>query len=335
MGLGLAVACTNRKTVAPVVALRDIRRRSEPNPMSTLFANWVDALAEADREATVPARDLYSGVAWSASRDVASALSRVDADASTWVASAGYGLVAADDDLVPYAATFSPGKADSIARSTAGYMTVNRRWWDHLAAWHPEGVSGPRTFRELADRVDALMVAMSPRYLLAAEQDLLAVARSGVSLVIVSGGLAEKSSLAPWALNFDKRLREPEEVTGHPRLLAASDMSLNQRVAERLISDLGRDAFDFHAASRYLAEHMAKRRPARTWAHREAATDDEILGFLEGRLVEDSSVSKTRLLGEWRACGRQCEQKRFGALYEQARLNVDDLRPVQQEEMAL
>lgn len=335
MGVGLVVACTNRKAVETTARLRDVRRSSAVSSLGQLFDGWTRRIADERVGRVTKARVLYSGVAWAASRDAAVALASVSDEASTWVLSAGYGLVSDEDELVPYAATFSPGKADSVARTSAGYRAANQRWWQHLSMWRPEGITGPRTFADLAKRVDALLVVMSPRYLLAAEADLLAAADSGTHTVIVSGGLPRGHALAGHAVEFDKRLREPEDVTGAPRLLRASDMSLNQRVAEHLICELGMEAFDLHAANAYLENEMSKRHTARTYDHRDAASDDEVLEFIESALVESESASKTRLLRDWRASGRQCEQKRFGRLFDQAKEAVELAGLARQEELAL
>lgn len=335
MVLGLVVACTNGKAAEPRVRLGEVRQRVREASPGRLFDCWATEVDGSASDATVTAQDLYAGAAWAASMDAADALRGIDAASSTWVLSAGYGLVSVNDQLVPYSATFSPGASDSVASSSGGYHAANLRWWQHLMSWRPNRVDGPRSFAELADHVDALMVVMSPRYLLAAEGDLLAAAQSGIPLVIVSGGLARDGRLAAHAVDFDKRLREPEEATGAPRLVRASDMSLNQRVAEQLVASLGQDAFDLPVASAYLEAEMGKRAAARTFGHREAATDEQVLDFIECALLADGNPSKTRLLAEWRASGRQCEQKRFGHLFDQARETVQLAGLANQEELAL
>jgi hypothetical protein len=319
----VVVACTNGKSRTPVAHLGAVRRKNSNSKVSRLFDAWRGRLDGPGER--VAAEELYSGVAWAASRELAAVARAKAPDTQFWVLSAGYGLVSARAGLLPYAATFSPDKSDSIRRAGDG-PAINRSWWHLLVNWRPAGHDGPRSLTELAATVDGLMIVMSPRYLDAALDDLL-VALAGPAGVVVSAGLADSHPLAPLSLRFDKRLREPEDVTGRPRLVDASDMSLNQRVAAHLVNELGADGFRRDAAQQYLDRAMEARRPARTFRHRVAANDDEVAEFVEAQLLADPRTSKTALLRSWRKSGRQCEQKRFGRIFHDVKTAFELAQP--------
>lgn len=323
MECALVVACTNGKSSRPAARLGRIRRRIRGATTKSVFEAWSMELD--DRvEGRVRADELYSGVAWAAARAVGDAVRRLSPDAGCWVLSAGYGLIHWDQLLLPYAATFSPGHVDSVgAQDPDAYRETNAQWWHYLTAWRPQGHEGPRSFRTLATVVDRAMIVMSPRYLDAAADDIAKAAASLSSCVVVSGGLRPTHPLAEYSIPFDKRLREAESVTGAERLLDASDMSLNQRLAEHLVVELGADAFDLQEARRYVRAAMQSRRPPRSYKHRVSASDEEVAAFVESALLEDPEAAKTPLLRAWRQQGRQCEQKRFGRIYEETRTAIE------------
>src|SRR5258707_1212852 len=77
---------------------------------------WVERLASEVNTPAVRAVDLYAGEHWR----VAASLPDLVIDAATgtdarlWACSAGYGLIPAHAMVRPYAATLSPGHADSV-----------------------------------------------------------------------------------------------------------------------------------------------------------------------------------------------------------------------------
>ena len=115
----LLAACTDGKRLTPSATLR-MREHVHAAPIEAA-RTWRNA-ANVELPC-LPARQLYKGVGWSGVRAAAEAGGH---DLS--VVSAGFGLVAAEQLLPGYSATFLPRHADSVPGSAAG----RRTWWQAL-----------------------------------------------------------------------------------------------------------------------------------------------------------------------------------------------------------
>ena len=91
---------------------------------------------------TTPAIDLYAGEHWDVARRLAN-LSDADTSVELWVCSAGYGLIPASAPSAPYAATFTPGNADSVPDGAEGASA----WWNALASWEGPLPQSPLDYR--------------------------------------------------------------------------------------------------------------------------------------------------------------------------------------------
>ncbi len=294
----VVVTCTHRKRQPVPSSLRLRRVTGVRTP--TRLRTWVERLTTTSVP-TTPAIDLYAGEHWDVARRLAN-LSDADRSVELWVCSAGYGLIPASAPLLPYAATFTPGNADSVPDGAEGASA----WWNALASW--EGpLPSPRSITDLvaADPESRVLLALSATYLRACGDDvsrsLERTQRSG-QVSVISAGTKDSGALADALLPGDARLQAA---------FGGTRQALNVRIAEHLLTAGLIDHDD-------MAETLAKMlvdQPAIPRYERQAATDAEVRRFIRNRLRTDPSATHTRLLREFRDDQRACEQSRFAALF--------------------
>ncbi|GFJ84997.1 hypothetical protein Phou_091770 [Phytohabitans houttuyneae] len=165
----IVVTCTNRKRY-PVPPQLRISNLAHLRP-GTRFNEWTARLADSSHS-RYPAADLYAGEHWQVAQKLTEALAAKTA--VLWIASAGYGLVAADTAVCAYGATFSASAPDAVGASLADVTD----WWRRLGQWPGPARESPRTFADLARRnPQATIVAvLSEAYQRACVDDLLTAA---------------------------------------------------------------------------------------------------------------------------------------------------------------
>lgn len=306
----IVVSCTDLKhlTVRACHQLRDVAD-AEPEDRAR---SWLARLETIGAE-RCEAKNLYMGPHWVAAREIPNASSQTHR-ARCWVASAGYGLVGWDAKLVPYSATFTRGKPDSVARALpegTSFSSVARRWWNTLSASRGPAPGEPRSIRAVAaahPRAGILVVA-SPPYVEAMTDDLVEACRLlcvPEHLVIVSNGAKlTRNPLFGHVVPVDSRAQS---------IVGANHNSLNARVALALMHRLGAASFDVWML-RKLYEDMIGDTAAPV--HRKGApmTTDEILAFIGMELTAAPGIGYTTLLRKLRKSGRSCVQERFRDLY--------------------
>lgn len=232
-----------------------------------------------------------------------------------FIASAGYGLLAAEARIRRYAATFASGQADSVSCARGPLLQGERAaWWRGLCALPLPGAQQPRSLTALArqDPSRVILIIASPSYVSAMEEDLLAAKaalRSPGELLIIS---APSEPLAPELrgslLPSCARL---QALVGGPR------HSLHARVAGLLIDHEAAHHFQ-PARARALPTRLIAAAPALPVYDRQPRTDMEVQAFIQSLLRCTKTSSATSSLRRLREQGYQCEQQRFKRLFEQA-----------------
>ena len=296
------VTCTNRKTVSPLAALT---LRAVPGRTPADRADvWVDRL-QTTKTDHITAESLYAGDHWQVVRSMPISANRV------WVCSAGYGLIPLSAKLASYAATFTPNHPDSVTRKTdmGEARTSRRAWWKTLSRWVGPDPEAPRTIYDLASRRknSILIVAASPRYLDALEDDLtLAASVLGTErLAIFSAGSNSHPTLAPYLVPCDARLQAT---------LGGSLTSLNARCVRYALEQANEDGLRL-TPLRERFVRLLREQPARIPSHRTPLSDEEVCVFIQTALEQDETIRPTPLLVRLRDAGRACEQSRFCALF--------------------
>ena len=295
--LRVVVTCSHRKSTEVPDALR-LRVLNHLTP-SARTKTWVRRLSH-NSTPTISAVELYAGEHWEVARHLC------DSDAGgipveLWVCSAGYGLIPAAAELLPYSATFSADSPDTIPDGNAGAA----RWWAALQSWDGPAAA-PRSLAALVedDPSSRVIVALSAPYVQACRLDLVnaaATARPG-QFSVVSAGTKRDADLTPYLLPVDARL---QHVVGGTR------QALNVRAVSHLLTAGATSHADMEAS---LTALLAEQPPVPRYERRRAS-DAEVRTFIRRRLRADNTATHSRLLREFRNSDRACEQSRFADLF--------------------
>ena len=304
--VNVVVTCSRGKSV-PVeecVRLRSIGGRT----LEDRFERWVSALEE-NEDRKIPAGSLYVGDHWHVSKSVPREAQKAGLRLNLWVCSAGYGLVPASADLVPYAATFSASNPDAVA--PAHQDKKSQEWWRIQRTWHGPDPGQPRSLRELAELYPRapLLIAASPRYLRALSRDLQDAAdtlSNGHLMIFSATGAMPKGLEKAWV---------PGDARLQPRV-GGSRQSLNARLVRLAIADAPRYPLELSIQRDRFKRIMQRAGPVPTYS-RAPMTDEEVRRFVVRRVKSDPTATHSRLLRELRNSNRACEQSRFARIFKE------------------
>src|SRR6516162_2406280 len=177
------VTCSNRKS-RPIPAHLRLGQIPGPSPRRRARA-WTTRLSQTDCTSQVTAVELYAGEHWSVARRFPT-LNQPGEDIRLWVCSAGYGLLPAEAMIMPYYATLTPRRPDSVPGTASA-------WWSLLSGWHGPAPGYPRSICALvaADPAAVFMFVLSKSYLHACEADIASALEYVTDLerfIIVSTG---------------------------------------------------------------------------------------------------------------------------------------------------
>lgn len=282
--LTLVVTCTERKSAQPVASLRV--GNLPPGSQSERASEWRDALRSEQTRTTL--RQLYQGDGWTQALKLEKTARCAGFDPTLLVASAGLGLVSADEAWPAYAATFSPGQADSTGTNGA----ENKNWWRLMT-------EGQKDFSELM--TGQTLFVLSQSYATAMADDLNSLGER--EDVVVFGG-------SPAVL---AHLRMPADGGLRPALGGTSG-TLNLRTAIAWIQSLKTPTLVGHRHHHEWREWVAKTRKPEKYS-RIPVSDADVHNFIHDLRRVEPDISKTRALRKFRDAGLACEQKRFGGIF--------------------
>lgn len=259
--------------------------------------------------------DLYCGDYWVTVRKAVENRSNRDPIA-LFIASAGYGLIASDELVVPYSATFTRNHPDSVCSGAESRLTT-KDWWSKMARLREKLGKTPSSIADLANREPRkpILVAMSSDYFHALYDDLLA-ARKALSnsdlLILISSGIKKSGDLSSNLLPADARL---EHYLGGVR------SSLNARLALHILRSTSKSGM---LASRIAPRIQAllETQPLPRTYDRTRLSDETITAFIQREIAALPSASFTALLRKLRQGGRACEHTRFRALFAEVKLRA-------------
>jgi len=303
--VNLVVTCTARKTVRvpEFLMMRSLRR----DRLDRRFSQWNQRL-QSQTHGREMAADLYCGNTWSVIREIA-ADKKLPCNLRIWVISAGHGLVAIDEDLVPYAATFTPHDEDSVIPPELASHSV-AEWWDLLVINRRQAGATVASIADIArlHPRTPLVAAISNEYLKAVAHDLEAT-RAALAdddrLIIIAAGAKKSGPLGANFLPCDSRF---EHHYGRSR------MALNARILRSLVKNF--PAKDIRA--NHLSSHFAKllvRLPKAGYPLRRPSEDETVRSFIRREISNNAKGTYTALLRRYRTTGRACEQKRFRGFF--------------------
>ncbi|MBI4817022.1 MAG: hypothetical protein HY791_12230 [Deltaproteobacteria bacterium] len=305
----IVVTCTNRKT-RPAPSDLSVRNLDVVGKSDRPRA-WIARLRDS-KEPSVPARVLYAGDHWSIARSLDRKARACGIEATTWVVSAGYGLVPISAELRPYAATFALGHEDSVVSGSSAPSSIVglKEWWRSLAAWEGPTPTEARSLAELARRNPStpIFIAAAPTYLAPLEDDLNEAAANLSSpelLFVASAGADDSGGFSRYLIPADAGLKH---------VLKGAMPSLNVRVLQEALGAWGACEFDPPALRRHF-DQLRKEQPVTKKLDRAPMSDDEVRAFVRAELSTNPKSKHSPLLRKLRDSGRACEQKRFGTLF--------------------
>lgn len=311
MSIAIVVPCTASKHVSA----GDLRLGAVVGPVNSIdgrFRLWQEARSSARKVRSL--RDLYAGPRWQASLRIAASAQASGKHAELHVASAGLGLLPIERTAPSYSATFSRENRDSVVpagRSASEHREATREWWRLLTH---RRTSLQRLARDFA----RVVVVLSPDYLDAVTDDLVAAVGSDASRILVlATGSPTHPSLRPVWVRVRRGLRETSEDRPVP-LINGLDATLLQSTAALIVS---KDLSEWSSAEqvqRFLDEHAPPdeiTNEGRARSMRRPSTDEEVHEFVRTQL-DESVRSATTLLKVWREEEeRRCEERRFKRIY--------------------
>lgn len=281
-------------------------------------AAWTERLrATGERQSAL---DLYKGEHWQVAKKLpglaVTAGLVAPGDVRLWTCSAGYGLIPADSPVRPYAATLTPGHADSVAYSGGGIggRADAVAWWRAVADWEGPAPGEARSFATLAARDPAatFLLVLSATYLQACTADITKAAATVTGadrLLIVSAGTRVSGDIGQLLLPADARLQAD---------LGGTRGVLNVRISAALLE---KAALDRASATRYLSERLSAS-PGIMRYDRKPMSDRAIMHWTAAELKATPGLSASSLLRRFRDAGFACEQSRFGRLHRECQANL-------------
>lgn len=298
MRVALVTNCTNRKALAPSVAARAVRART----LSAFLTEWQTKISRAPAE--MHARDLYLGRgfqeakrAWRKAQELG--------EADLYVASAGLGIITANDKVPSYSITVSRQGKDSVV-SRLGIADATD-WWTGLTA-RRRGL-----LARCAD-ADLIIVALSSPYLHMMRHELAAIGTAApkrLRIIARNDPGAEAPVLSRFWIPYDTRLNGAKS----PYAGAESDFAQRalRHFVENILAKSPRGSFSSHAESVALAL-AGMSRPRRV---KRLRLDDDAIVRLMRKI--GASVGAGRMLRILRdEHNVACEQTRCSTLFKEA-----------------
>jgi hypothetical protein len=307
----ILVTCTKRKRLSPPGRLR-LGSVGKGSPID-VAKRWAQRLQQSDAP-RVRAASLYAGDHWQIAASLPAVAAGCGVKAQLWVLSAGYGLISSCAAISPYSATFSAGHPDEVLTRFTGRdgKEAVREWWAALSSCPGPETNAPRRITDLARQNPGvpILVVASPKYLAAAQDDLVEAATAladPAMLIVVSAGGRGRGPLAANMLDCSARFQPA---------LGGALMSLNARVARRVLEQ--HPPYPWTVSGfQELLERLPMAESKDPAPLRRPVSDDEVRAYVRSSLRENPSARHTALLRLYREAGHACEQKRFGRLFKE------------------
>jgi len=328
--------CANRKRKAPVARLGVFPFANQEARVNDWW-EFLDFQADISSPilfgkcSTTAAIDLYIGAYWSTIRSLPEVAGKSGMEADLWVVSAGYGLIPATAELVPYSATFARYDNDSVFGFDHGNddRKCSKEWWRLLAERHLEQNGSPRRISDLIKQNsgDFFLFTVSHDYLEAIEDDLIEGIESLPSkndLLVITSKTYSNLKLEEFTLVSDARLQCDSLclVDCNKHLLRKG---IRGTIGARLTEFLIRYSADFELNSSKMRDFVHSKietSPDLMTFSRARLNDADVKEFIQKELKHDQHVSCTFLLRKLRTIGQACEQKRFGKLYKEVKGDI-------------
>lgn len=248
----------------------------------------------------VAARELYRGGHWNSIATAFNSAVGHGLRVELWVASAGYGLISAEENVRPYSATFASGVPDAVWRGADDGVRAAtlRSWWSHVSA------------RETL--VNLFEADADARLVVVAGEGYVTAMRDELDQILQLPGAQERVSIVSAGSRGDGVL----PVDAHfQSIVGGTRLTLNARVLE-LLAKRGREhGFE---RSRMAGVLGGLRASAARSSHGRPLTDEQVVSRIDELVRQCPGISRSRALQLLRRSGEACEQGRFARLWAMA-----------------
>lgn len=230
-----------------------------------------------------------------------------------WIVSAGYGLISPSDLIIPYGATFAPAQRDSVSSAVGrAFLKSTVEWWNMLTKWLPPTVSpnSPRSVTEVVqqDPESTNLLVLPPDYFRALGDDLSESVKymsDPCKMIVLSSDSKCSPELTGNLIKIDARLQKH---------LGGARASLGVRTARAIMQRVQYHSINISTARQVVAELISRHGVIANY-DRKQVTDEQVGDFIFSELLEDRSMSYSRLLRQYRDAGFACEMKRFRGIF--------------------
>lgn len=302
--INLITTCSNSKEKTnKTLRLNSIKHKYDS--LHELALSWSKHIAEfMQNNTSIEAISLYKGSHW------ANALKAINnKDVDLWVASAGLGLLNANDYAVNYQATFTPGSDDSIPAYGLTNKESSRLWWSYLCDIENKYSRCTSIAKLMGSKSDDIfIVAGSNIYINAILDDLIKganfLSNPQKQLVIITSTaelFIENNIISSCFLSSSKLMLP---------WLQCNATSLNISLANKFITLLKEHEFDC-CFTKKIIDDKHKSIPVTVKVDKMKCTDEYLRTYILSELTCDSKMSATKCLTKLRNAGICAEERRF------------------------
>ncbi|MGV6830570.1 MAG: hypothetical protein ACWA5P_03285 [bacterium] len=254
---------------------------------------------------TIKARDLYQGVSWSTTLDVEESFSKT-MDTTLLIASAGHGLINANDKISPYACTFSKGHKDSVY-NFINVRNVTKFWWKK---------TNKMTISKFEQ--DAyFFIFVSSEYIIAMEnfiEELISI--YGEKVFVLS------SSQTKFSKNIEKNIIKFD--TKFNSFEAGTLTTLSQRCMRWLSNEInaGKVSLELSSMKEHVETFLSTLKPYKIKVGKQL-NDKELIKMIKKQIKNKQIGSATQGLKDLRSNGFACEQTRYGKFFKKIKVELD------------
>ncbi|MGK0469100.1 DUF6884 domain-containing protein [Clostridium sp.] len=299
--INIISSCTNSKKQTPSKSLQ-IENFNDDMDLEDIIRIWNSNIKAKGRTA-FKATELYKGGSWQATLDTKEKLF-IKYKTELFIASAGYGLIHAEEKILPYDSTFASSTKNSINKfKNNSKLKANIRWWNSINTFPITSFSHEAYF----------FVILPHSYLIAAQDMIESLIKMFTDKVFIF--IANNHSLPPSMqkniIKFDSRFNSFQ---------AGVVSNMLQRAVLWLSTEIVTK--DIPLSHTILQDHIEKEMfkykiyvmPIRT-----KLTEQELYEKIKIMILENHISSPSKGLRLFRDMGYACEQKRFGKLFKEVK----------------
>jgi hypothetical protein len=323
MTLNLIITCVSQKRSKKEHSILDPDIKT--GSIENVFDQWQSVLSKSALK-PMKALELYKGNLWNAYRDAWGIINNRIEDSKLWILSAGYGLINANEKIIPYNITFQDprnGVPSILAKIKNAAETDSRRgilqkWWELLSKSNNRN---PASLMELIAKSGSdeyFLLVLGKDYLEAAFRDLkesIKKAKDPQKILVISNNVND-----PLAKRLGKNwLFADGRFVNLPR---SNNTLVNAKIAKEILWHMFNEqqGLSWWSSANFnkFLKFRSSTLPEPKKPIRKPSTDKEVKTFVKNAL-KDKEVSFSRLHRSYRDSGRACEYGRFKSLYHEVK----------------